>query len=49
MHGLADRITSYQGTTAFAQKNPQMIELKLCEGLYHEIHNEKKNNRCSII
>lgn len=45
MHGLADRITSYQGTTAFAQKNPQMIELKLCEGLYHEIHNEKEKQQ----
>ena len=45
MHGLADRITSYQGTTAFAQKNPQMIELKLWDGLYHEIHNEKEKQQ----
>jgi alpha-beta hydrolase superfamily lysophospholipase len=42
MHGLSDRITSYQGTAAFAQGNPQMIELKLWDGLYHEIHNEKE-------
>ena len=45
MHGLADRITAYNGTTAFAQSNPQMIELKLWEGLYHEIHNEKEKQQ----
>jgi acylglycerol lipase len=45
MHGLADRITSYEGTTAFAKNNPQMIELKLWEGLYHEIHNEKEKQQ----
>jgi alpha-beta hydrolase superfamily lysophospholipase len=45
MHGLADRITSYQGTTAFAQTNPQMIELKLWEGLCHEIHNEPEKQQ----
>ena len=42
MHGLSDRITSYKGTTAFARNNPELIELKLWEGLYHEIHNEKE-------
>ncbi len=42
MHGTADRITSYQGTTAFAENNPQIIELKLWDELYHEIHNEKE-------
>ena len=45
MHGLADRITSYKGTTAFAENNPQMIELKLWDGLYHEIHNEKEQQQ----
>ncbi len=45
MHGLADRITSYLGTTAFAQNNPQMIELKLWDGLYHEIHNEEEKQQ----
>ncbi len=45
MHGLADRITSYKGTTAFAKNNPQMIELKLWDGLYHEIHNEKEKQQ----
>lgn len=45
MHGLADRITSYKGTVAFAQNNPQMVELKLWEGLYHEIHNEQEKQQ----
>lgn len=45
MHGLADRITSCHGTIAFAQKNPQMIEPKLWDGLYHEIHNEKEKQQ----
>ena len=45
MHGLMDRITSYKGTTAFARNNPELIELKLWEGLYHEIHNEKEKQQ----
>jgi acylglycerol lipase len=45
MHGLADRITSYQGTIAFAQNNPQIIELKCWDGFYHEIHNEKEKQQ----
>lgn len=45
MHGLADRITSYKGTAAFARNNPQLVELKLWEGLYHEIHNEKEKQQ----
>jgi alpha-beta hydrolase superfamily lysophospholipase len=45
MHGTADRLTSCLGTTAFAQNNPKMIELKLWEGLYHEIHNEKEKEQ----
>jgi acylglycerol lipase len=45
MHGLADRITSYQGTKEFAENNTQMIELKLWNGLYHEIHNEKEKQQ----
>jgi alpha-beta hydrolase superfamily lysophospholipase len=42
MHGTADRLTSPKGTEAFAHNNPSMIELKLWEGFYHEIHNEKQ-------
>lgn len=45
MHGLADRITSFKGTTAFARNNPELVELKLWEGLYHEIHNEKEKQQ----
>jgi alpha-beta hydrolase superfamily lysophospholipase len=45
MHGTADRITSVEGTKAFAANNPQMIELKLWEGFYHELHNEKEKQR----
>lgn len=40
MHGLADRITSSEATREFAQKANLMADLKLWEGLYHEIHNE---------
>lgn len=45
MHGLMDRITSYKGTAAFARNNPELVELKLWEGLYHEIHNEKEKQQ----
>lgn len=45
MHGLADRITAHQGTIIFAQNNPSMIELKLWDGFYHEIHNEKEKQQ----
>jgi len=41
-HGTADRLTSAEGTKEFAAKNPQMIELKLWDGFYHELHNEKE-------
>ena len=40
MHGTADRLTSIEGTKEFANNNPQMIELKVWDGFYHEIHNE---------
>ena len=45
MHGTADRLTSAKGTEEFANNNPQMIELKLWEGFYHEIHNEKEKQQ----
>ncbi|MBD0349956.1 MAG: alpha/beta hydrolase [Flavisolibacter sp.] len=41
MHGTADRLSSPEGTKEFANTNPHMIELKLWNGFYHEIHNEK--------
>ena len=40
MHGTADRLTSMVGTKEFADNNRQVVEVKLWEGLYHEIHNE---------
>jgi acylglycerol lipase len=42
MHGTADRLTSVKGSEEFAAKNPQFVELKLWDGFYHEIHNEKE-------
>jgi alpha-beta hydrolase superfamily lysophospholipase len=42
MHGTADRLTSPEATIEFARNNPKMIELKLWDGFYHEIHNEKQ-------
>lgn len=40
MHGTADRLTSPDGTKAFAKNNPEQIKLKLWDGFFHEIHNE---------
>lgn len=45
MHGTADRLTSSKGTEEFAAQNPSMIELKLWDGFYHEIHNEKEQQQ----
>ncbi|MFM6924866.1 MAG: alpha/beta hydrolase, partial [Ferruginibacter sp.] len=45
MHGLMDRITSYKGTAAFARNNPELVELKLWDGLCHEIHNEPEKQQ----
>lgn len=45
MHGTADRLTSMKGTEEFANNNPQMIDLKLWDGFYHEIHNEPEKQQ----
>lgn len=45
MHGTADRLTSVKGSEEFANNNPQMIELKLWDGFYHEIHNEPEKQQ----
>ena len=45
MHGTADRINSPKSTEEFANKNPQQVELKLWDGLYHEIHNEPEKQQ----
>jgi acylglycerol lipase len=39
MHGADDRITSPEGSRAIAAKS-NMVELKIWEGGYHELHNE---------
>ncbi len=39
MHGSKDRITSPEGSVSFAENN-SMVEYKLWEGGYHELHNE---------
>jgi len=44
-----NRITLYQGTTAFAQNNPAMIELKLGMIFTTKFTLKKKNNRYLII
>lgn len=40
MHGSDDMICSPEGSRQFAEKTP-MAELKIWEGGYHELHNEK--------
>ncbi len=40
MHGTADRLTSTEGSKEFASRAGKMVELKIWEGLYHELHNE---------
>lgn len=40
MHGGADRITSAEASKAFGEKAKEKTDLKIWEGLYHEIHNE---------
>lgn len=40
MHGGADGITAPAGTQALAQRLSSDVELKIWDGLYHEIHNE---------
>ena len=40
MHGTDDKMISYKGTEAFANKAEGDVTLKLYDGLYHELHNE---------
>lgn len=40
MHGTADRLTSHEASSEFAQKAGSVVRLRLWEGFYHEIHNE---------
>lgn len=41
MHGEDDYITSAKASKEFVLKNKQKTELKLWQGCYHELHNEK--------
>lgn len=40
MHGSADRLTSAEASKEFARAAGSMVTLRICEGFYHEIHNE---------
>jgi alpha-beta hydrolase superfamily lysophospholipase len=40
MHGTGDRLTSSEATEEFAKKAGDLVELKLYEGAYHELHND---------
>lgn len=42
MHGTSDKITSPKGSKEFAKKAGSNVTLKLWEGMYHEIHNERE-------
>lgn len=41
MHGGNDKITSANASCRFAEKAGKYVELKIWEGMYHELHNEK--------
>jgi alpha-beta hydrolase superfamily lysophospholipase len=43
MHGGEDMLTSPDATRQFAEKAGEKSTLKIWDGLYHEIHNESKN------
>ncbi len=45
MHGAADRITSAQASREFAAKAGDRCNLKIWDGLYHEIHNEPEKEQ----
>jgi alpha-beta hydrolase superfamily lysophospholipase len=40
MHGTADRLTSAEGSKEFASRAGNKVELKIWDGMYHELHNE---------
>jgi acylglycerol lipase len=45
MHGGSDLITSQTASAEFASKAGDMCQLKIWEGLYHEIHNEPEREQ----
>ncbi len=44
MHGSGDQVTSCPASKAFAQRVKGDVTLKIWDGFYHEIHNEKEQN-----
>jgi alpha-beta hydrolase superfamily lysophospholipase len=44
MHGSADRITFMSGSEELADLVSGECTLKICDGLYHELHNEKEKD-----
>jgi alpha-beta hydrolase superfamily lysophospholipase len=48
MHGDADRLTSYEGSKAFAENANSNVEFKSWPGFFHEIHNEPMEARQQI-
>ncbi len=40
MHGTADRLTNYKASVQFAENAGDIVELKLYDGAYHELHND---------
>lgn len=45
MHGDADRVTNYENSKAFAERQQGNIQFKGWPGLYHEIHNEPEQEQ----
>ncbi len=45
MHGGEDQITSPTGTVALSKRLEGDLTLKIWEGMYHEIHNEKEKEK----
>lgn len=40
MHGTGDRLTSHKASEEFAENAGKIVDLKLFEGAYHELHND---------
>jgi acylglycerol lipase len=40
MHGNADRLTSHEASIAIVTNTSKLTQLKIWDGLYHELHNE---------
>ena len=45
MHGKADRITSFEGSKKLYRKYKKFCDLKIWNGMYHELHNEPEKEQ----